>query len=90
MCSNERILIRDGDSGRLVRGVKGERRVRLGAESLTSGLRLETRRTEWRAVGGMPWMAIRPATADAGMVRGPRAPGIACMERPERRTRPSQ
>lgn len=66
-----------------MRRVKAKCRVGSGAESLTSGLRLETSRTEWRAVGGMPWMAMRPATADVGIVRGPRAPGIACMERPE-------
>lgn len=53
-----------------------------GEQKLTSGLRLETRRTEWMAVGAMPWMAILPVIADEGMVRGPRAPGIVCMDRP--------
>lgn len=34
-------------------------------------------------VGVMPWMVIRPVIADEGMVRGPRAPGIACIDRPD-------
>lgn len=51
-------------------------------QKLTSGLRLETRRTEWMAFGAMPWMAILPAIADEVSVRGPRAPGIVCMDRP--------
>lgn len=51
-------------------------------QKLTSGLRLETRSTEWMAVGAMPWMAILPVIADEGMVRGPKAPGIVCMDRP--------
>ena len=32
--------------------------------ALTSGLRLETSSTEWRAVGAMPWMGIRPIVDD--------------------------
>lgn len=35
-------------------------------------------------VGAMPWMVIRPVIADEGMVRGPRAPGMVCIDRPER------
>lgn len=55
-----------------------------GGGGLTSGLRLETRSTEWMVVGTMPWMVIRPVIADEGMVRCPIAPGIACIDRPER------
>lgn len=49
---------------------------------LTSGLRLDTRRTECIAVGAIPWSAILPVTADVGMAKGPRLPGIDCMDSP--------